>query len=305
MSASNGRMITVLKPGPLALVVDLGRPGNAHLGVPPAGALDVPALRLANRLVGNPESAAGLELLLGQAELRAETSCELAVTGPPTPVRVTASDSSRQSRSGAASSHRCLHLEPGDVLAIAAPSSGLRNYVGLAGGVDVEPVMGSRSADVLSGLGPPPLRAGERLPLGPAPGLPPTSGVVPVSEVPAQASVAVMLGPRHDWFTDLTGMLRTSTWDVSPSSNRIGVRLAGPALARQPEYRDRELPSEPMLTGSIQVPPDGQPMIFLADHPTTGGYPVLGVVLPDDLPVLAQARPGTTVRLRPVGSAGV
>jgi allophanate hydrolase subunit 2 len=100
-------------------------------------------------------------------------------------------------------------------------------------------------------------------------------------------------------------MLRTSTWDVSPSSNRIGLRLAGPALARQPEYRDRELPSEPMLTGSIQVPPDGQPMIFLADHPTTGGYPVLGVVLPDDLPVLAQARPGTTVRLRPVGSAGV
>jgi biotin-dependent carboxylase-like uncharacterized protein len=305
MSASNGRMITVVRPGPLALIVDLGRPGHAHLGVPPAGALDVPALRLANRLVGNPEGAAGLELLLGQAELRAETSCELAVTGPPTPVNLTGSDGSRRTRSGAASSHRSMHLEPGDVLTVAGPRSGLRNYVAVSGGIDVEPVMGSRSADVLSGLGPPPLRAGQRLPLGPAPGSPPASDVVPVSEVPAQASVAVMLGPRHDWFSDPTGMLRTSRWDVSPSSNRIGLRLVGPALARRAQYRDRELPSEPMLTGSIQVPPDGQPMIFLADHPTTGGYPVLGVVLPDDLPVLAQARPATTVQLRPVGSASV
>ncbi|MGI8799895.1 MAG: biotin-dependent carboxyltransferase family protein [Pseudonocardia sp.] len=304
MSRSNGRMITVLQPGPLAVVVDLGRPGHAHLGVPPAGALDVPALRLANRLVGNPEAAAGLELLMGQAELRAESSCEVAVTGPPVPLRVTAASSSRPTRTRAVSSHRAVHLEPGEVVAVAGPSSGLRNYVAVSGGVDVPPVMGSRSADLLSGLGPSPLRAGQRLPLGPVQGAPPEAGVVPASEVAARASVAVMLGPRHDWFSDPTGVLRTGRWEVSPASNRIGLRLAGPALTRRAEYRDRELPSEPMLTGSIQVPPDGQPMIFLADHPTTGGYPVLGVVLPDDLPVLAQARPGTTVRLRPVGSAG-
>jgi biotin-dependent carboxylase-like uncharacterized protein len=302
MSRPNGRMITVLQPGPLALVVDLGRQGHAHLGVPPAGALDVPALRLANRLVGNPEAAAGLELLMGQAELRAETSCEVAVTGPPVSLHVRGQGPQRVRR--AASSHRAVHMEPGDVVTVAGPSSGLRNYVAVSGGVDVPPVMGSRSADLLSGLGPPPLRAGQRLPLGPAHGVPPDAGVVPVSEVPARASVAVMPGPRHDWFSDPTGMLRTSRWEVSPASNRIGVRLAGPSLTRRAEYRDRELPSEPMLTGSIQVPPDGQPMIFLADHPTTGGYPVLGVVLPDDLPALAQARPGSTIRLRLVRSAG-
>ncbi|MDU0291183.1 biotin-dependent carboxyltransferase family protein [Saccharothrix longispora] len=282
------RAVTVLATGPQALVQDLGRPGNAHLGVPPSGALDPPSLALANRLVGNPGGAAGLEVLLGGLVLRAETSCSVAVTGPATPALVDGVP--RDSP---------LHLAPGDVLALGTPVGGLRCYVALSGGVDVPAELGSRSTDLLSGLGPAPLAPGDVLPLGTPAGVPVGVDVLVPVRVPDVLVVPVLLGPRDDWFTDPAGQLRAGRWTVSDRGNRVGVRLTGTALEREPGRVGRELPSEGLVTGAVQVPADGAPVVFLADHPTTGGYPVIGVVPPDALPLLGQAPPGTPLVFAP------
>ncbi|RKT51542.1 biotin-dependent carboxyltransferase family protein [Saccharothrix australiensis] len=284
------RSLTVLRTGPLALVQDLGRPGHAHLGVPPSGALDPPSLRLANRLVGNPEDAAGLEVLLGGLVVRAGASCTVAVTGPSAPVLV-----------GGAHRDSPCHLRPGDELAIGAPTGGLRCYLAVSGGVATPPELGSRATDLLSGLGPAPLAPGDELPLGAVTGVPVGADVLPPVRVGDELAVPVHLGPRDDWFDDPVGRLRAGRWTVSERSNRVGVRLRGPALDRTDRHRGRELPSEGLVTGAVQVPPDGQPVVFLADHPTTGGYPVIGVVPTDALPLLGQARPGTRLRFHPRG----
>jgi biotin-dependent carboxylase-like uncharacterized protein len=283
------RAVTVLATGPLALVEDLGRAGNAHLGVPPSGALDEPALRLANRLVGNAESAAGIEVLLGGLRLRAECPCTVAVTGPAVPVTV-----SGRGRD----SHAPVPLAPGEVLALGALATGLRNYVGVDGGVVVPAELGSRATDLLSGIGPALLRAGAVLPLGAPDGLPGGADELGPSPVPDVIELPVLLGPRDDWFTDPAAQLAAGRWQVSPDSNRIGLRTAGPALRRADRFADAELPSEPVVTGAVQVPASGRPVVFLADHPTTGGYPVIGVVPTVALPALAQARPGSTVTFR-------
>ncbi|WP_433274942.1 biotin-dependent carboxyltransferase family protein [Actinosynnema sp. CS-041913] len=280
----------MLRTGPQALVQDLGRPGNAHLGVPPSGALDQPSLRLANRLAGNPETAAGLEVLLGGLALRANASCTVAVTGPSAPVRV----------NGRLRDSPC-HLRPGDELAIGAPRHGLRCYLAVSGGIAVPPELGSRATDLLSGLGPAPLRPGDELPLGVPAGIPTGVDVLPPVHVPDELAVPVHLGPRDEWFDDPAVRLAEGRWTVSDRSNRVGVRLHGAALDRTASCRGRELPSEGLVTGAVQVPADGQPVVFLADHPTTGGYPVIGVVPPAALPLLAQARPGTRLRFRPQG----
>jgi biotin-dependent carboxylase-like uncharacterized protein len=283
----DGRAVEVLDPGALTTVQDLGRPGWAHLGVPRSGALDQPALRLANRLVGNPEAAAVLETTLSGVALRAGTATALAVTGAHCDVRVDA----RPVSWGAA-----VPVASGSEILVGPATDGLRTYVALAGGFDVAPVLGSRSTDLLSGLGPRPLASGDRLPLG-RPGRP-AYGTEAVLQ-PRGDQVRVLLGPRSDWFTeraldDLDG----ATYDVGADSNRIGLRLTGRAVERA---RDDELPSEGMVLGAVQVPPSGQPVVFLHDHPTTGGYPVVGVVMTDDLPVCAQARPGDRITLRVVG----
>jgi biotin-dependent carboxylase-like uncharacterized protein len=285
------RTLTVLATGPQTLVQDLGRPGNAHLGVPPSGALDVPALRLANRLVGNAESAAGVEVLLGGLRLRADCSCTVAVTGPAVPVTV---------NGRGRDSHTPVPLARGDVLALGTPGSGLRAYVGFDGGLAVPAELGSRSTDVLSGIGPAPLREGDTLPLGTPDGLPGGADELGPTPAPAEIRVPVLLGPRDEWFADAAAQLTEGRWQVSPASNRIGLRTDGPALRRAEEYVGAELPSEPVVTGAVQVPASGRPLMFLADHPTTGGYPVIGVVPGPALPMLAQARPGTEVLFRVV-----
>jgi biotin-dependent carboxylase-like uncharacterized protein len=285
------RSITVLATGPQALVQDLGRPGHAHLGVPPSGALDVPALTLANRLVGNAESAAGIEALLGGLRMRADCSCTVAVTGPAVALAV---------NGRVRDTHTPVFLGAGDELELGTPSTGLRAYVAVSGGVAVAAELGSRSTDVLSGIGPAPVRAGDVLPLGAPDGLPGGADELGPRPVPAEIGVPVLLGPRDDWFADPVGQLGGGPWQVSPESNRVGLRLNGPALRRAADFDGAELPSEPVVTGAVQVPANGRPVVFLADHPTTGGYPVIGVVPATALPVLAQARPGTTVRFRAV-----
>jgi biotin-dependent carboxylase-like uncharacterized protein len=285
------RSLTVLRVGPQALIQDLGRPGYAHLGVPPSGALDVPALTLANRLVGNPEPAAGIEALLGRIQLRANCSCTVAVTGPHVPVSV---------GDHLVDSHSPVHLRDGDVLTLGAPVGGLRCYVAVSGGINVPPQLSSRATDILSGIGPDPLRANDVLPLGEPSGLPVGTDVLSPTTAPDVLVAPVLLGPREDWFDDPAGQLAAGSWTVSQQSNRVGLRLDGDALRRAAAYEARELPSEGVVTGSVQVPANGRPVLFLADHPVTGGYPVIGVVPADALPRLAQARPGTPVRLHPL-----
>ncbi|WP_326567023.1 biotin-dependent carboxyltransferase family protein [Amycolatopsis rhabdoformis] len=280
------RALEIVATGPLALVQDLGRPGYAHLGVPPSGALDVEALRLGNRLVGNPAEAAGIEALLGGLVVRATTSCTVAVTGPVVPVRVDERD---------AGSHTAVSLRAGQTLALGRPSAGLRSYLAVSGGLAVAPVLGSRSRDVLSAIGPEPLEDGVSLPLGPVTGVPAGADVVVTPAAPERLVVPVVLGPRDDWFTGLADGLG-AWWSVTSESNRVGLRLDGPPLRRE---NTAELPSEGLVTGAIQVPPSGLPVVFLADHPTTGGYPVAAVVRRGSLGALAQARPGTFVRFRP------
>lgn len=294
--AASARAVTVVRAGPLTIITDLGRPGRAHIGVPRSGALDEPALRLANRLVGNPERCAALEVLLGGVELRAESACTVAVTGPPIPLTVTSPSAGRQ-----VGTHRAVPLAEGDRLTLGIAEHGLRCYVALSGGLDTDDVLGSRGTDLLSGLGPNPVSDGDRLALGTVRGDPPAEAEpVPVTVPPALLDVPVLLGPRDDWFVAPADALRARTWTVGSASNRIGLRLEGTGLARVPDREGVELPSEPMLPGAVQVPPIGQPVIFLADGPTTGGYPVIAVVPRSALPGLAQASPGSQLRLHPL-----
>jgi biotin-dependent carboxylase-like uncharacterized protein len=181
------------------------------------------------------------------------------------------------------------------VLEVGRVTAGLRCWLALSGGVDTPPLLGSRSADLLSGLGPEPLAAGQRLPLGAVHGPPCWIDGLPLPAPPRELLLRLDPGPRDDWFTPAAlRRLTTSVYAVSPASNRIGLRLTGPALERVPGRG--ELPSEGMVLGAVQVPPDGLPVVFLADHPTTGGYPVVGVVPAEDLTAAAQATPGTPVR---------
>ncbi|TYB38832.1 biotin-dependent carboxyltransferase family protein [Actinomadura chibensis] len=281
-------MIEVVRSGPLATVQDLGRPGHAHLGVPRSGAADERALRLANRLVGNPEGAAGVEFTFGGAALRFQGHAWIAVTGAPVPLCV----NGREYGTNAP-----CHVPDGALVEFGTPSSGLRSYLAVRGGVETELILGSRSTDLLSGLGPAPLSPGDRLALGSSEGL--ADIAVDIAPTPPLAETPVLRilpGPRDDWFTeDALATLTSATFEVSPDSNRVGVRLNGPPLAR---VRDGELGSEGMVTGSLQVPPNGLPIIFLADHPTTGGYPVVAVLASSAVNDAAQLRPGQHVRFR-------
>ncbi|GKQ40086.1 biotin-dependent carboxyltransferase family protein [Streptomyces sp. A012304] len=282
------RALFVVRAGALTTVQDRGRPGHAHLGVPRSGALDAPAAALVNRLVGNAPEVAVLETTLDGCALRPRCDVTVAVGGAPCAVTV----DGRPAAWGAP-----VRVPAGAVLDVGAAVSGLRGYVAVTGGIAVEPVLGSRSTDLLSGLGPAPLADGAVLPLGSAGHVPAAHArvdVAPQPAPPAELVLRVTLGPRDDWFTPRA--LRTFTsraYRVSPAGNRIGLRTEGPALERA---RPGELPSEGMVLGAVQVPPDGRPVVFLADHPTTGGYPVIAVVRPSDLPAAAQAVPGTPLR---------
>ncbi len=280
--------LEVLRTGPLTTVQDAGRPGRAALGVSPSGAVDREAYGLANRLVGNREGAAVLELTLGALELRARGRLTIAVTGAMAPVTVAGQ---------AVDTHVALDVPDGATVTFGPPRTGLRSYVAARGGVATEPVLGSRSTDVLAGLGRP-LEDGDVLPVGTTTGGPvPAVDVAPVRALPeGDLELRVLVGPRDDWFTDeALRLLREEPFAVASDSNRVGMRLDGPTLDRS---RADELPSEGTVAGAVQVPPSGQPVLFLADHPVTGGYPVIAVVLAADLPLAGQARPGQRLRFR-------
>ncbi|HST17934.1 MAG TPA: biotin-dependent carboxyltransferase family protein [Gaiellaceae bacterium] len=264
-------MIEVVDPGPLATVQDHGRPGLAHLGVSGSGAADRRALDRGNSLVGNAAGAAALECTLAGPRLRFLAPAVVALTG--------------------VEERGPFEAKAGDQLDIGSYARGVRLYVCVRGGIDVEPVLGSRSADLMSGIGPPPVRAGDVLRIGNQTGAP--AEPEPYG-IPAEPRLRVSPGPRADWFVaGALGALAASQWRVRPDSNRVGIRLDGPPLRWA---REGELESEGVVAGALQVPPSGLPILLGADHPTTGGYPVLAVVAADDLWLAGQLRPGDIVR---------
>jgi biotin-dependent carboxylase-like uncharacterized protein len=269
-------VIEVLNAGPLTTVQDQGRAGYAALGVPRSGAFDRSAAALANRLVGNPASAALFEVTLGGLELRCVDAVTLAVAG---------------AACGGIDHATPVSVPAGAVVRLGVPARGLRSYLAVRGGVLAEPVLGSRSTDLLSGLGPPRVRAGDEFVVGAQPGDPVSSS--DAATVPSL--LRVLPGPRLDWFAESAfDQLCLTPWQVRSDSDRVGVRLDGPALVR---IERGELPSEATRRGAVQVPPDGLPIILGPDAPVTGGYPVIAILA--DLDAAAQLRPGDTVLLSP------
>lgn len=276
-------MIEVIDPGPLSTLQDLGRRGWAHLGVPRGGALDRGAAALARRLVGGSPGDAVVETTVGGVVLRPGRAVTLAVTGAACDVLV----DQRKVAHGSP-----VTVPAGAVVRVGPASAGVRSYVAFAGGIDVAPVLGSRSTDTLAWVGPPRLAAGDVLPLG-------TPGVLPepppaVVRRPRAPVLRLRRGPRADWLdAPAWAALDGASYAVAADSDRIGLRLDGPRVRRRPG----ELPSEGIVLGAVQLPPSGQPVVFLADHPTTGGYPVVAVVEDADLDLCAQLRPGERVTL--------
>ncbi|MFT4137281.1 5-oxoprolinase/urea amidolyase family protein [Microbacterium sp.] len=287
-SRDEGRGALVVEPGLLATVQDQGRPGHAAEGIATAGAADRAALRTANRLLGNREDAAGVEITMGGFRARAESDLWIAVTGAWGAVLV----------DGHPMDPYAPQLWPaGSELHLDWFAHGTRAYLAIRGGVAATGVAGSCSTDTLSGLGPAPLRAGDRLtPAGPDPAAPiPPDDLRPWGPPDDTAiEIALAPGPRADWLAAAAGLFEAD-WTVSNEADRVGIRLDGPALRR---IRTDELPSEGMLPGAIQVPPDGRPVILGPDGPVTGGYPVIAVVADASRDALAQARPGTRLRFR-------
>lgn len=306
--AEGGAMIEFEQAGLQTLVQDGGRHGLARLGVSPSGALDQTAMRAANRLVGNPPQAPVLENLLGGLRLRSHGRTTLAVSGAGVSLML----EDRQGRQWPRSCQAAVALDDGDCLIVSAPAAGLRCYVAVRGGWEVAPVLGSCARDTLSHIGPPPVQNGQRLAVGTAfepqqlrsvevadatvhPCLPRAGELVTVDVIP---------GPRADWFSAAAlELFERQPWQVTAESNRIGIRLQGEqGLTR---CRSEELPSEAVVAGAIQVPASGQPVIFLADHPVTGGYPVIAVVASHHLPLLAQLPPGCSLRFRVIAGAAL
>lgn len=283
MTHSSRRELIVHDAGGQTTVQDAGRPGHAALGVSPSGACDRGAWSLGNRLVGNARGAASLEVVLGGLVVSARVDLVVAVTG---------------ARCSDTPHNAPFTLRAGEELRLGRPAAGLRTYVAVRGGIAVEAVLGSRSTDLLSGLGPAPLSAGDVIPVGPAEAEPPEVELAPVEDPPGGTlQVRVTAGPRRDWFTEAAWRsLLDEPFVAGPDSNRVGVRLRGPQLERS---RSDELASEGLVRGALQVPASGEPVVFLADHPVTGGYPVIAVVDDRDLDRIAQLRPGQAVVFRP------
>lgn len=279
--------LEVLRPGPLALVQDLGRPGLAHLGVGRSGAADRRAHTLANRLVANSDDSATLEIVLGGFSAR--------VLGSAVDVAVTGADPGAAADGIPFGINSIQRLVEGQVLSFGTPVSGLRSYLGVRGGIEVPAVLGSRSFDTLSGIGPAPLRPGDVVAIGRPAAVFPSVEQAPVGPVTGgRVDLRVIPGPRTDWFAEPNALI-SAEWVTSDRSDRVGTRLIGPPLHHR--WPERQLPSEGITRGAVQVPPNGQPVILGPDHPVTGGYPVIAVVVDADTDKVAQLRPGQTVRM--------
>jgi biotin-dependent carboxylase-like uncharacterized protein len=279
--------LEILRTGPLAVIEDLGRPCLAEIGVTASGAADRRSHALANRLVANPDDQATVEVTLGGLSVR--------VRGGEVTVAVTGADAVPSVDGIPFGINSIQRVRDGQTIALLMPRFGLRSYLAVRGGIDVTPVLGSRSYDALSRIGPPPLRQGDVLPVGEHTAEFPELEQAPVATISGGTlAVPLIPGPRDDWFADADALV-DAEWIVSDRSDRIGMRLSGPRLSHL--YPGRQLPSEGTVRGAIQVPPSGLPVILGPDHPVTGGYPVIGVVADEGIDSLAQVRPGQRLRL--------
>ncbi|MDK4236105.1 biotin-dependent carboxyltransferase family protein [Corynebacterium pseudodiphtheriticum] len=281
-------MLKVLETGPQATFQDLGRAGYSGLGVSPSGAFDRGAARRANRMLGNDENSAVIEILFGGFEVVAEKPVRIVFTGTDADVFV----DKRCMRT-----NTVLDIQKGQTVRLEI-GTGLRAYLGISGGFAVEPVLGSVATDTLSGIGPDPITSGTSLPTN---AKNPTVELPRIKHLPTQfvpkshETLDIVLGPRHDWFAE-TAELFNQTFQISSDSDRIGVNL----IASRPLQRayDGELASEGAMRGALQIPPSGHPVAFGADHPITGGYPVIGVLTSESVDKMAQLSPGTIVTFR-------
>lgn len=290
-------VIRVREPGLLATVQDQGRSGALAAGIAGSGAADRAALRTANRLVGTDEGAAGIEITMGGFRAVREDAASaadvwFAVAGAWGPVHL----------DGRPIDPYAAHRWPvGAELHVGWFDHGARGYLALRGGVDAPELGGSRATDTLAGLGPPPLAAGAALAIGAAVAGPvPADDLRPWTPPAADLEIGLASGPRADLVRTLAPLFE-ATWTVSAQADRVGIRLDGPGLERTDAA---EIPSEGMLPGAVQVPPDGRPVVLGPDGPVTGGYPVVAVVAEADRDALGQARPGTRIRFRHARTGG-
>ncbi|MXN46585.1 5-oxoprolinase/urea amidolyase family protein [Shinella kummerowiae] len=284
-----------------AVFQDLGRFGQTGQGVSASGALDRGAFLAANRVVGNPTNTPALELTLGGFSFESNVRAVIGIAGAPCPVTVR--DAAGRSQDFQA--YQPISLEPGDVVTVGHPKKGMRAYLSVRGGFAVAPVLGSAATDTLAVVGPEPVVAGSVLVLkNDKAGLTSVStDEIPAFDPPSAADAVtldVVLGPRTDWFTqEGIETLTSQLWQVTPQSSRVGIRLAGDVPLERKD--SAELPSEGTATGAIQVPHSGQPVLFLADHPLTGGYPVIGAVAEYHLDLAGQIPINAKIRFRPIG----
>lgn len=282
-------VLEVTGAGLQTLIQDLGRPGYADLGVTESGAADQAAARAANEALGNEPDAAVLENI-GGLTLTALVDTVVAVTGAQAPVSV----GKRSFALGAP-----ILLTAGSTLSVGTATLGARSYVGVRGGVIAFSELDSSATDLLSGLGPDSIAPGTRISSVPTATslVSAVTNPVRVTEVRGHthAELRVVAGPRDDWFTEGVKALVDTQWTVTEASNRVGLRLSGPEIERG---RHEELASEGIVAGSIQIPANGQPVMFHRDHAVTGGYPVIATVVADDLDIAGQLPPGATVNFR-------
>jgi KipI family sensor histidine kinase inhibitor len=292
--------IEVLTVGLPVLFQDLGRAGQANQGISVSGAVDRSSFKAANRLVGNPVGTPALEISLGGFSFRMRGRGVMAVTGALAPITIVTAASEQLN----AAHGEAIALDDGDIVSLGQPTAGMRSYLALRGGFDVTPVLGSAATDTLAQIGPASLGTGAVIGI-----LPPASGsTVATSELPAfdmpgtteTVVLDVVMGPRTDWFTQsAVENFLSQEWSVTPQSSRVGIRLSGEALERQ---NHAELPSEATVRGALQVPASGQPVLFLADHPLTGGYPVIANVARHHLDLAGQIPVGARIRFNAISA---
>ncbi|MEJ8849889.1 urea amidolyase family protein [Variovorax rhizosphaerae] len=297
--SSGGSALEIRSTGLQALFQDTGRHGQAGQGVSASGAIDQGALRAANRLVGNASDAACIEIVDGGFHFVCRGEAVVAFTGADAPIDITTAGGTRWSAAG----YQAIALSDGDSVLLGQPRAGMRSYLAVRGGFAIAPVLGSCATDTLARVGPAPIAAGDLLPVRPvARGAIVGAPEQPPADLPTMENIVtldVVMGPRTDWFTpEAVALLASQVWRVTPQSNRVGLRLAGD----QPLLRANtaELPSEGTSLGALQVPPSGQPVLFLADHPLTGGYPVIGAVATYHLDRAGQIPIGASVRFNPI-----
>jgi antagonist of KipI len=302
--------VEVIKPGLLTTLQDLGRSGHAHLGIGRAGAFDTPALRIANALCGNPPDACALEITLSGPKLRFDVDAWIAIAGAPMAVQVESTECPMWTP---------VFVPAGATITFGAISSGCRSYLGVGGGFDAKPVLGSRSIDINASLGPNegrPVRAGDMLGTASGSFFRKKEGTRDGAGGTEPDPVSKWWLDPRPWFSDDSGKplrllpgshldrltsisrkhLFSKSFSVHVNSNRVGVRLAGPRLEWAAPI---EMASEGCVPGLLQLPPSGQPIAFGPECPVSGGYPRLGTIAAVDVPRLAQLRPGDALRFRP------